>query len=78
MMQQAGFTNSSVTEVDTAWRTSSLEPYLSAFHDWANLAAFPQELQVAIEKSVQEGAVAYRSDHGYTLPNPTILLSASK
>lgn len=78
MMQQAGFKNSSVTEVDTSWRTSSLEPYLTAFRDWANLDAFPEELQAAIEKSVQEGAVAYCSDHGYTLPNPTILLSASK
>lgn len=78
MAHQAGFRDSSVKELDIAWRTRSLEPYLTSFRDWANLGAFPENVRDAIEETVQKRAVGYRSNGSYTLPNPAILISAVK
>lgn len=78
MAQEAGFRESSVEELDISWRTRSLAPYLASFHDWANLSAFPQELHQPIEASVRERAKAYRQNGIYDMPNPAILISASK
>lgn len=78
MLRQARFADTSVREIATAWRTPSLAPYLAAFGDWANLGAFPRDQQAAITNTVRERASAYRADGGYILPNPTILLSATR
>jgi hypothetical protein len=74
----AGFRDPSVRELDIAWRTPSLDPFLAAFRDWANLVAFPKNVQDAIEVTVRERATAYRSGGDFTMPNPAILLSALK
>lgn len=78
MLQEAGFRDSSVKELDLTWQTPSLEPYLTAFRDWANLEAFPEEVRNAIETTVRERARAYKADGIFTMPNPAILISASK
>jgi SAM-dependent methyltransferase len=78
MAHSAGFRNPSVRELDIAWRTPSLDSFLAAFRNWANLVAFPQNVQEAIEATVRERATAYRSSSGFTMPNPAILLSALK
>jgi ubiquinone/menaquinone biosynthesis C-methylase UbiE len=78
MLRNAGFGESSVRELDMAWRTSSIEPYLASFADWANLEAFPESTRVAIESTVRERAEQYRSGNVLVLPNPAILVSAVK
>lgn len=78
MARQAGFRDSSVKELDIAWRTPSLEPYLTAFRDWANLEVFPDNIRIAIETTVRDRATAYRSNDVFTMPNPAILVSAIK
>lgn len=78
MTQDAGFRDSSVEELDISWQTPSLEPYLDAFRDWANLEAFPEELRGPIEASAREKAEGYCSDGHYVMPNPAILVSAIK
>ncbi|HZD09911.1 MAG TPA: methyltransferase domain-containing protein [Candidatus Binatia bacterium] len=78
MLQQAGFGDSSVTELNMAWRTPSLEPYLTAFREWANLAVLPAETREAIETTVRQNAPAYRTNGLFILPNPAILMSATK
>lgn len=78
MLRKAGFRDSSVKELDIAWRTPSLELYLTAFSDWANLGALPQELSQAILATVRESAVGYRQNGLFVMPNPAILISATK
>jgi ubiquinone/menaquinone biosynthesis C-methylase UbiE len=78
MVRDAGFRKSSVRELDMAWRTSSIEPYLASFADWANLAALPEPTREAIESTVRERAEQYRSGNVLVLPNPAILVSAVK
>ena len=78
MLHEAGFRDSSVKELDIAWRTPSLEPYLVSFRDWANLEAFPEDVRTAIETTVRERAPAYNRDGIFDMPNPAILMSARK
>lgn len=78
MLQEAGFRDTSVKELDISWQTRSLEPYLTAFRDWANLEAFPEDVRNAIETTVRERAPAYKADGIFTMPNPAILISATK
>jgi len=78
MARTAGFRETSVKALDITWRTPSLDSYLTAFRDWANLDAFPEDIRNAIETTVRERALAYRSNGSYNLPNPAILVSAVK
>jgi SAM-dependent methyltransferase len=78
MVRSAGFRDSSVRELPIAWRTSSVDPYLAAFADWANLAAFPKPVRDAIEATVRERAGSYRAGNLFVFPNPAILVSAVK
>ncbi len=78
MVQDAGFRDSSVRELNISWRTPSLETYLSAFRDWANLDAFPENVQSAIVKTVRENSAAYRTNGVIAMPNPAILISGKK
>lgn len=77
-MTHAGFRDSSVGEIEIAWRTDSMDSYLAAFRDWANLGALPDEIQRAVESTVLERADVYRSGDTFTMPNPAILVSAAK
>jgi len=78
MAAQAGFRDSAVRELPIAWRTPSLDSFLAAFRDWANLEAFPSDVQRAIEASVREQGAAYRRGEVFTIPNPAILVTAVK
>jgi len=78
MAQDAGFRDSSVRELEIAWRMQSIESLLAAFRDWANLESFPGDVRQAIERTVRARAGAYRHGDAFTIPNPAILLSADR
>jgi SAM-dependent methyltransferase len=78
MMRNAGFRDSAVRELPLAWRFSSLDSYLAAFRDWANLDAFPKEAVTRIEASVRSKVAAYRAGAQFAIPNPAILVSGVK
>jgi hypothetical protein len=78
MARDAGFRDSSVRELPIVWRTRSIDSFLAAFRDWANLPAFPGDVQRAIEVTVRERARAYRDGDAFMIPNPAILVSAVK
>ena len=78
MMGDAGFHNSSVTELAISWKTSSIETILHSFGDWAQMETFPESVRNAIETAVQENAKSYESGGTLTIPNPAILVSATK
>lgn len=75
MIRDAGLRNSSVRELPIGWTVASLDPYLAAFRDWANLEAFPGDVRERIEGTVREGANQYRSGELFIMPNPAILMS---
>jgi SAM-dependent methyltransferase len=78
MARDAGFRDSSVRELQIAWRTHSIDSFLAAFRDWANLETFPNDVQHAIESTVRERAGAFQHGDVFIMPNPAILLSAVK
>jgi SAM-dependent methyltransferase len=78
MVGEAGFSGSSIRELPIAWRMSSIEPYLAAFRDWAQMDALPENTRGAIEATVRDGAARYESAGVLTIPNPAILVSAAK
>ncbi len=78
MLRNTGFHDSAVNELDLVWRITSIESYLSAFRVWSNLDALPDSVQTAVEATVRETARALVSDDILALPNPAILISASK
>lgn len=78
MARNAGYRDSSVRELPIAWQIQSIDSFLSAFWDWANLETLAPDIQRAIEATVRERAANYRQGDTYTMPNPAILLSAVK
>jgi SAM-dependent methyltransferase len=78
MMREAGFHDSTVVEVDVAWQVGSAEQLLEAFSDWAQIDAYPKSVRDAIENTMRENAKPFESAGPLTLPNPAILVSATK
>jgi len=78
MMNDAGFRDPAVSELPIAWRTASIDSFLGAFSDWADLSAVPREIRDRIEATITERAIAYRSGNTFVMPNPAILISAVK
>lgn len=78
MFRSAGFRDSSVDEVDIAWRISSIDDYLDTFRAWADLDVLAESVQTAIETAVRDKAQALAPDGDLTLANPAILISATK
>ncbi len=76
LASDAGFRDSSVKELQIAWRTPSIDSFLAAFRDWANLETFPTDVRHAIGSTVRERAGAYHDGDVYIMPNPAILMSA--
>ncbi|MEZ5501036.1 MAG: class I SAM-dependent methyltransferase [Steroidobacteraceae bacterium] len=76
--RDAGFRNPKVRELPIAWKTKSMDSYLAAFRDWANMVLFPADVQTAIEKTVRQRANAFMQGDTYSLPNPAILVAARK
>ena len=78
MMQEAGFWDIAVKEVDIGWRIPSIDTYLSVFRRWANLDAMPKGIKASIEDKVRQSAKSLETDGNLTLANPAILVSGTK
>ncbi|HEX6945910.1 MAG TPA: methyltransferase domain-containing protein [Acidimicrobiia bacterium] len=74
----AGFGDVAIEEIPTMWRMESIDSLLRAFGTWAQLDGFPKDVQARIEDSVRSAADRYRTKDGLVIPNPMILISASK
>lgn len=78
LFTDAGFTDVTIDTVDTTWTMSSIEPLLRAFGAWAQIDAFPPQIRQAIESSVRSAAAAYENDDCLVIPNPMLLISATR
>lgn len=78
LVREAGFRDTTATELEIAWRTESMSTYLGAFHDWAGLGALPESVRTKIDETVRSGADAYASGRQFVIPNPAILVSGIK
>ncbi len=78
MARDAGCRDSSVRELQIAWRTHSIDSFLAALRDWTNLEALPSDVRHAIEDTVRDRANGYRCGDAFAMPNPAILVSAVK
>lgn len=78
LFTDAGFSDVSFETVDTSWRMTSVESLLRAFATWAQLDSFPIGTRRAIEESVCSAAAAYDTGDGLTIPNPMLLIVATK
>lgn len=67
-----------MTELDIEWKIASIDNYLSVFRAWANMDALPQSVQTAVEATVRENAKGLAVDGTLVIPNPAVLISASK
>lgn len=78
LFTDAGFSDVSIERLPTVWRMESVDSLLRAFRTWAQLDTFPKEIQTSIEASVRSAASAYEKDGGLEIPNPMLLISATK
>jgi len=78
MLAAAGLVGVSVRDIPIAWRTESLDPYLTSFEAWANLGAIDPAVRDRIRATVRSAANGYRDGDHYRLPNPGLLISAQK
>lgn len=78
LFTDAGFTDVTIETVDTTWRMPSIEPLLRAFGAWAQLDTFPTTIRQSIEGSVRSAATAYATGDGFAIPNPMLLISATR
>lgn len=74
----AGFTAVTIERLATVWRMKSIDPLFRAFAKWAQLDSFPRDTQRRIEDSVRSAADAYAKAGGLEVPNPMLLISATK
>lgn len=74
----AGFANVTIERIPAKWRMRSIDSLLRAFGAWAQLESFPKGIQAGIENSVRSAASRYQTDEGLEIPNPMLLISASK
>jgi SAM-dependent methyltransferase len=78
LARDAGFRDSQVRELDLAWETPTIDTFLAAFRDWANLDSFPEGARAAIESTVRQRAEDYRLGDVFSMPNPAILVAAGR
>lgn len=78
LFTRAGFRDVKIDTVQTSWKMKSVDTLLRAFGTWAQLDAFPAETRQAIESSVRSAAAAYESDGAVVIPNPMLLIAATK
>lgn len=78
MVHDAGLHEPEVSQLDIAWRMSTLDVLLDGFADWANTSLLPEVIQNAVEADVRQAGQAYRNDGDYAIPNPVILVSATR
>ena len=56
-----------------AWMAKTLDPILHAMSDWANLMAFPEELQEKVRASTRENARPFEKDGDYVFPHSLVV-----
>ena len=78
MVETAGFQDVQVKGLELEWKMHSIDSLLMAFYDWANMAALPEDVQHAIETSVRANAKRYLCKQGFVIPNPALLITATK
>ena len=78
LVGEAGFHNSAVGEVPTVWRTTAIESLLAGFDDWAQMDTWPADQRAAVEADVRAAAQFYIADGVLVMPNPVILVTATK
>lgn len=78
MVQEAGYHDSHVVELDIAWPMKTADSFLAGFSDWANLSTLPDETREAIEADVRKAAKAYENNGELRIPNPGILVQATR
>ncbi|HZD23459.1 MAG TPA: hypothetical protein VE569_08675, partial [Acidimicrobiia bacterium] len=74
----AGFSDVTIERLATEWRMESIDVLLRAFRPWAQVDTFPKDIQSKIEDSVRSAATAYEKAGGLLIPNPMMLISATK
>lgn len=74
----AGFSDVEIETIETTWKMPTIDPLLRAFGTWAQLDSFPADTRTAIEASVRAAARAYETEAGLAVPNPMLLIAASK
>lgn len=74
----AGFSGVEIETIETTWKMPTIDPLLRAFSTWAQLDSFPADTRTAIETSVRGAARAYETEAGLAVPNPMLLIAASK
>jgi SAM-dependent methyltransferase len=78
LLADAGFVDVTIEEIPAVWRMPSVDVLLRALGTWAQLDALPAALRARIEASVRSGAVRYQADGVLAIPNPMLLIAASK
>ncbi len=73
----AGFQGFGIERLETVWPMASIDTLLQAFGAWADLDAIPNATRTAIESTIREHAGAYRSDDGFLIPNPMLIITAT-
>lgn len=73
-----GFGDVSLETLRTVWKMESIETLLRAFGTWAQLDTFPEATRDAIETSVRQAASSYSSGNGFAIPNPMLLITATR
>lgn len=78
LFTEAGFSDVEVDTIETTWKMPTIDPLLRAFGTWAQLDSFPANTRGAIEASVRSAAKGYETEAGLAVPNPMLLIAASK
>jgi SAM-dependent methyltransferase len=78
LFTEAGFSDVEIETIETTWKMPTIDPLLRAFGTWAQLDSFPANTRTAIEDSVRSGAKAYETDGGLVVPNPMVLIAATR
>lgn len=78
LFTDTGFTDVTIEAIPATWRMQSIDVLLRAFGTWAQLDTFPTPVRAQIETAARSGAERYRVDGGLAIPNPMLLIAASK
>ena len=78
LFSDAGFTDVTIEEIPAMWRMPSIDVLLRALGTWAQLDMLPAPARAQIEASVRSGAARYKLDRGLAIPNPMLLIAATK
>lgn len=73
-----GFHDTRVEEIEIAWRTPTLDTFLAAFSDWAAMDTFPEDVSAKIRATVRENGKGFKANGQFVIPNPAILVSATR